>query len=166
MSLASRLETDIASPIGPLRLRRETPADEDFRFALFCTTRPEFALFPEAIRDTLVRQQFRAQTLGHAAQYPGALLAIIEKEGRPIGRIALDETAERLHLIDIVAAPALRGKGAGTAVLRALMEIAPRFTLHVAQTNAGAANLYRRLGFVAIAQDAAYIEMEWRPSVG
>src|ERR1700679_2664408 len=40
------LAVEIASPLGPLRLRREVPGDDGFRFALFCESRPELAMLP------------------------------------------------------------------------------------------------------------------------
>ena len=156
------LAAEISAPPAVLRLRREEARDEDFRFALFRESRPDLALLPEAVRNTLLAQQFRAQTAGYAAQYPNALLAIVEKDGVPVGRVAVDATAGGLHLIDIAMTASLRGRGAGSAVLRALMDKVPVLTLRVGRTNAGACRLYRRLGFAAIAEDAVYIEMEWR----
>ena len=162
MMLKSLLDVVIASPLGPLRLRRETPADTDFRFALFCDSRPEFALLPQAIKEKLLRQQMNAQQASYAALHPKALFAVIERDGTPIGRIVLDETAERLFLVDIAFLAALRGGGAGAAVLTAMMAQAEIIGLHVSRGNPGAARLYLRMGFKPVAEDAANIEMEWR----
>jgi ribosomal protein S18 acetylase RimI-like enzyme len=166
MPLIALLNQDIPSPAGTLRLRPETAADEEFRFCLFCESRPEFALLPAAMRETVSRQQFRAQTAGYAAQFPGASLLIVEQDGTPIGRLAVAGTAEHLHLIDIAVIPPLRGSGAGSALLLALMRQTSILRLHVVKTNAGALRLYLRLGFLPVAEDAAHIEMEWRAPGG
>jgi GNAT superfamily N-acetyltransferase len=122
MPLEDLLALSVASPLGPLRLRRETPGDDAFRFALFAESRPELAMLPlaPAMKERLMRQQFQAQTAGYAARYPGALLAIIEHDGTPAGRPALAEVASALHIADIAVAASLRGKGVGAAVLAAL----------------------------------------------
>ena len=160
------LAADIPAPAGALRLRREAAEDDAFRFALFAESRPELALLPSPIRETLLRQQFRAQTAGHAGRYPEALFAIVEKGGTPIGRIVLAETAERLFLVDIAFLAAARGRGAGAAVLAAMMAQTEIIGLHVSRGNPGAARLYLRMGFEPVAEDAANIEMEWRASRG
>jgi ribosomal protein S18 acetylase RimI-like enzyme len=165
--LESLLAVPIASPLGPLCLRRETPQDEAFRFALFCDSRPELAMLPldAVMKEALMRQQFLAQSAGYRAQYPQALAMIAEQDGVPIGRVLLDEAPARLHLVDIAMLPALRGKGAGDAILRALQHAARAaarpLRLHVSRANPLAARLYLRLGFKPVAEDAANIEMEW-----
>jgi ribosomal protein S18 acetylase RimI-like enzyme len=165
--LENLLATEIAAPPGPIRLRRETPGDEAFRFALFCESRPELAMLPleAAMKERLMRQQFSAQSAGYSTQFPQALFAIVERGGAPIGRLVLDEAPAYLHLVDIAVLSAMRGKGTGHAILLALQDAARAsayaLRLHVSQTNPGAARLYRRLGFNPVSEDAANIEMEW-----
>jgi len=161
------LAVEIASPLGPLRLRREVPGDDGFRFALFCESRPELAMLPldAAVKERLMRQQFSAQSAGYAARYPQALAAIAERNGVSIGRVLLDAAPARLHLADIAMLSAMRGKGAGQAILSALQDAARAsarpLRLHVSRGNLAAARLYLRLGFKPVAEDAANIEMEW-----
>jgi ribosomal protein S18 acetylase RimI-like enzyme len=161
------LALEISAPPGPLRLRREVPADDGFRFALFCESRPELALLPldAAMKERLMRQQFSAQSAGYAAQHPQALAMIVEQSGIPVGRVLLDAAPTRLHLADIAILTGMRGKGAGQAILHALQDAARPsgrpLRLHVSRANPGAARLYLRLGFKPVAQDSANIEMEW-----
>jgi ribosomal protein S18 acetylase RimI-like enzyme len=161
------LAMEIPAPRGTLRLRRETPGDEPFRFALFCESRPELAMLPlePGMKERLMRQQFSAQSAGYAAQYPQALAAIVEQDGAAAGRLVLDDAPARLHLVDIAMPAAMRGRGAGSAVLRALQDAARAsarpLRLHVSRGNPGAARLYLRLGFRPVAEDAANTEMEW-----
>jgi ribosomal protein S18 acetylase RimI-like enzyme len=154
------LGLDVHSPLGLLRLRRETGADEVFRFALFAGSRPDLALLPEPVRAQVLLQQFLAQQAGYSAQYPDALLAIIERDGTPAGRLAVAEVPGALHIVDIAIAGALRGKGLGTAVLRALHKGTP-LRLHVSTSNPAAMRLYARLGFVMIAENETALEMRW-----
>ena len=160
MQLEELLSFGVNSPLGVLRLRRETGADEAFRFALFAGTRPDLALLPEPLRAQILRQQFSAQNAGYSAQYPEALLTIIELDGAPAGRLAVADAPDALQVIDVAIAGTLRGKGLGTALLRALHEKVP-LRLHVSISNPGAMRLYTRLGFVVIAESETGLEMRW-----
>jgi ribosomal protein S18 acetylase RimI-like enzyme len=161
--------TEILSPIGVVILRPERDEDRTFRYRLFCDSRqPEFALLlaPDAFQHLMV-QQFKAQTVGYRAQFPQARFDIIEMAGRPIGRIVVDRPGSMLHIVDQAIIPELRGRGIGTAVMRALMDEARRANipvqLEVASENDPSLRLYRRLGFVPIETVPLYIQLEWRP---
>ena len=164
--LAELLAHEIASPTGPLCLRLERPDDEAFRFALFRDSRPEFALLPESVREPLLRQQFGAQTIGYAAAFPDALSIVIEHNRAPAGRLVVEESADAFYIVDVAFLPAVRGKGAGGALLAALIQHAGTtgraVRLHVSTNNPGAERLYLRLGFKPVSQDAANTEMEWK----
>jgi ribosomal protein S18 acetylase RimI-like enzyme len=161
----------VASPIGPLQLRPEQPQDRDFRFDLFCKSRlPEWDLAPldPAVRHRLMAMQFEAQTTSYAAQFPNARFDIIELEGRPIGRIVVDRPGDKIYIVDQAIVPELRSRGAGTAIMRALMDEATAAglpaRLTVADSNDPSLRLYERLGFRQIGEAMMYMEMEWRPS--
>ena len=116
---------EIPSPLGVLRLRPEQAADHDFRYQLFCDSRlPEWETAPldPAVREQLMRHQFQAQTATYAARFPKARFDIIELDGQPIGRIVVNRPGTQLHLVDHNIVPALRNKGLGTAIMRALMD--------------------------------------------
>ena len=158
--------TPLASPLGSLQLRPEQGADEAFRFALYCDTRPDLAVLPPPVRDGILRMQFNAQTSGYRGQYPGARYDIVELDGEPIGRVVRDYADGSLHLVDIALLAARRRGGAGTALMRAMMNEAAAagiaMRLMVASDNPGAARLYGRLGFVSQGQQGAYVAMMWR----
>ena len=160
---------DIPSPAGVVSLRPEHEGDRDFRYQLFCDSRqPEFALLlpPDVFRQVMAHQ-FQAQTVGYQGQFPQARFDIIELAGNPIGRIVVDRPGDRLHIVDHAIIPELRGRGIGTAIMRALMDEAAaqrvRVTLEVASSNDPSMRLYVRLGFVPIETTPLYIELAWTP---
>lgn len=162
------LAREIVSPLGTLRLRPEQATDATFLFALFRDARPELALLPldEAIKERLMHQQFQAQAANYAARYPQALGAIVDLDGRPMGRLVVDETGEELHLVDIAISSNLRGRGLGSAILVAVTDLARNaglpVRLYVSTANPGALALYLRHGFRETGRDVAHVEMQWR----
>jgi ribosomal protein S18 acetylase RimI-like enzyme len=159
----------ITSPLGALRLRPERDEDRAFRFRLFCESRPPelglLALDP-AGRAQLMQLQFQAQSASYRAQFPEARFDIIELAGEPIGRIVVDRPGMMVHLVDQAITPALRNRGIGTAIMRALIDEAAAaglpMRLKVASSNDPSLRLYLRLGFVPIQTLPLYIELEWR----
>jgi len=158
---------DIPSPIGTVTLRPERPADEVFRYALFCDSRqPEFKLLlaPD-VYEQVMRHQFHAQTVSYRRQFPDARFDIIEHDGRPIGRIVVDRPGTMLDIVDQAIVPELRGRGIGTAVMRSIMDEADArglpVRLKVASSNDPSMRLYVRLGFVPIRSEPLYVELEW-----
>jgi len=142
--------------------------DEDLPFvaALYASTRAdEIAAFgwpPELARAFLDQQQ-RAQEHHYRAAYPAADWLIVEQEGRPIGRLYVEERAQSLHLIDISLVPERRGSGAGSALLADLIAHADALgkaaSLQVEKVNP-ARRLYHRLGFRTTADNGPYDAME------
>jgi ribosomal protein S18 acetylase RimI-like enzyme len=166
---ASSAPANILSPAGAVRLRPEREDDRDFRYRLFCDSRqPEFAVvLPPDVFQQVMAHQFQAQTVSYRGQFPQARFDIIELDGRPIGRIVVDRPGDRLHLIDQAIIPELRGRGIGTAIMRALMdEAAARrvpVVLEASSSNDPSMRLYLRLGFVVTEITELYIELTWTP---
>ena len=160
---------EIPSPAGSVRLRPEREDDRAFRYRLFCDSRqPEFALLlPPAAYQQVMAHQFHAQTVSYRAEFPQVRFDIVELAGRPIGRIVVDRPATMLHIVDQAIIPELRGRGIGTAIMRALMDEAAALRLpvrlKVASSNDPSMRLYLRLGFVPVESVALYIELEWQP---
>ncbi len=152
-------------------LRPVSDADEEFLYRLYEATHgQQFALLPlpAGQLDALLRMQFSAQRAGYRQQYPSSQDFIIQVNGEPCGRVWLDLTqTQHLHLLDIAILPAHQGTGLGSAVLRQSMEQARQarkpMHLYAARMNAGAIELYRRLGFEVTGQDEIYLEMMWHP---
>jgi ribosomal protein S18 acetylase RimI-like enzyme len=169
-ALENLFVAEITSPAGALRLRPERKSDEQFRFELFCESRPDLALLPldTAAREHLMRLQFRAQSAGYFNQFPNARSAIVELDGTPVGRVMLHESADELRLVDIAVASLVRNRGIGTALLHAVMDVAGSsdvaVRLSVSAGNPAALRLYLRLGFKPIASNATDTELQWSPS--
>jgi ribosomal protein S18 acetylase RimI-like enzyme len=161
---------EVPSPAGLLQLRPEREQDRDFRYQLFCHSRqPEFALLltPAAFQQVMTHQ-FHAQTASYREQFPQARFDIVELSGEPIGRMVVDRPGTELHIIDQAIIPQLRGRGIGTALMRALIDEAGAaglpVRLEVMSENDPAYRLYRRLGFVPIETVPLYMRLEWRPA--
>jgi ribosomal protein S18 acetylase RimI-like enzyme len=152
-----------------ISLRPATVADEGFLDELYASTRADevaaWGWLPAQQRAFLA-QQARVRRAGYAAQFPAAEDAIVEVEGRAVGRCLVDRSGPVITLVDLALVPARRGQGLGTAVLERLLAEARaqgrRVRLHVERANRAAA-LYRRLGFEGVEEDPFRLTMEWAP---
>ena len=152
-----------------LAMRLTETGDESFVRHLFKTARAEsltVAELPPAAIDSLLEQQFRAQSAGYAAQFPDAVSLLIVRRDEPIGRLILHCAAQRWHIVDIVLLPAERGHGLGTEVIDALEASARQqgvgaLTLSVLGGNPAAHRFYLRQGFAETGRaGAAHIAMK------
>jgi len=161
---------EIPSPVGMLRLRPEREGDQDFRYRLFCASQgPEFALLAPAAFEQVMTQQFHAQTLSYLSQFPQASFDIIELSGEGVGRMVVDRPGPVLHIVDQAIVPRWRGRGIGTAIVRALMDEAKAAGVPVrieASQGDPLLPFYRRLGFIPDETVALYTRLEWRPIAG
>jgi ribosomal protein S18 acetylase RimI-like enzyme len=158
---------DSEAPGGRLRRRAETAQDADFRFELFCRSRPEnedFSFLPSDIRQTFLRQQFLAQDAGYRADLPDARFEIIECGGDPIGRIVTVRTPDALFILDVAILPDWQGRGIGAKMLREICEAARgagvATRLDVFHSNGAALRLFQRLGFESVARSEVFMTME------
>jgi ribosomal protein S18 acetylase RimI-like enzyme len=88
-------------------------------------------------------------------------------EGRMAGWLQVRRMPEGLFLAHLYLAPEARGRGIGSALLRALLGRACReggIVALEAMTNNPARALYRRLGFVETGALRHKVRMEWRPA--
>lgn len=133
------------------RLRPATPADEDWQFAIYASSRAdEMALAgwsPEQCRHFLT-QQHRAQQQHYTRHFPRSVCQLMLVGDAVAGRLWLDERADGLHILDITLLPAWRGRGLGTRCLQALASGGRALSIQVERHNP-ARRLYERLGFVA-----------------
>jgi GNAT superfamily N-acetyltransferase len=137
----------------PLRLRPETGADEAFRFALFCASRPPEEDF-SPLGPELAQQMLRR-------------FEIIEFEDAPVGHVVLDVADTQMRVIDLAILPDRRSAGIGEAVLNPIIAEARRRRLplrvSVLNGNEGSLRFCRRLGFAPIGEPTAlFTELEWR----
>lgn len=156
---------------GEIRLsrRNETPADVEFRFELFCRSRPpgeDFARLDPPLRDTLLRQQLLGQIAGYRAQFPQARYEILEMGGRPVGRLIVERGAEALHIVDLAIMPEWRSRGIGARLLRELAHEASMAHMpvrfHSFLHNEDGNRLFHRLDFIPIAHTELQILWESR----
>jgi RimJ/RimL family protein N-acetyltransferase len=163
---AVMLETDR----GRVLLRPEHATDGDFLYALFHShALTELALMPvdDATRERLVRMQFESQTVTYRAQFPRARFDIVEQAGCPIGRLIVDDGAERGCIVDFALLPEHRGAGLGTAILRSVLRRHSRpVQCKVLCNNEASLRMCRRVGFVDIGGELPFLQLEWRPAIG
>ena len=150
-------------------LRPETDADIPFLASLYASTRAdELALvdWSDAQKQAFVTSQFQAQRHHYRTYIPDCAFDVIEHNGTPAGRLYLETRPSRLHIVDITLMPAWRGRGTGTAILRALQAAAAYsgrgVGIMVEKVNP-ALRLYQRLGFTDVADHEVYLEMDWLP---
>lgn len=108
-----------------------------------------------AVRDTVERQfgtwsEAQQDAFFHA-DWSGAALEVIEVDGTPCGYVCIEDRPDDVHVREIDIDPAFQGRGIGSTVIRAAIQLARDRsvpvvlgTLHMNR----AAELYRRLGFV------------------
>jgi ribosomal protein S18 acetylase RimI-like enzyme len=151
-----------------VRLRPATPDDDAALFALFSAVRAEeLAMdgWDDALRNTVLRQQFDAQRLGHRAQHPNATSYLILLADRPIGSVVLDRSGTTWHCVDIAIASEFRRRGIAAHILRGVQQDAAAaecaIGLMVLHSNAAARALYDVLGFRPSGRTETHCFMEW-----
>lgn len=151
------------------RLRPQTDEDIPFLMQLYASTRQdEMAPVPwtDEEKHDFLAGQFQTQRHYYSAHFPGCAFDVLVHDAKRVGRLYLDRRRTGFHVIDIALLPDWRGRGVGTAILQAL-QVAARASgkgvgMMVEKFNP-ALRLYRRLGFVEIADHGIYLEMAWPP---
>lgn len=114
-------------------------------------------------RQMFLKQQFTAQRRPYDIQFPASDHQIILKDGRPIGRILVHCTADKLRLVDISLLADRQRTGTGTRLTQRLVdettEAAKSLRLHVLRTSR-VLRLYGRLGFTTTGDDGLCVEMK------
>jgi|SRR5665213_4213833 len=149
-------------------LRPEGPADGPFLLEVYASTREEelnATGWPAAMREAFVKMQFNAQYQGYHSSFPRAEFAIILSGGQAVGRIVINRAEDEFLLVDIALLPAHRGRGIGTALVKALQREAAAAKKPVRLSvikGERAFQLYQRLGFVKTGENDLRDQMEWR----
>ena len=114
-----------------------------------------------------LEMQFNAQWSHYEQYYPQAAFLVIERDGKPIGRIYIDRGTDEICLVDIALIPEARGKGLGRELIEEILDEArqtgKRVAIHVERFNP-AMRLYERLGFKAVEENGVYYLMRWSPA--
>ena len=151
-------------------LRPVRASDEPFLLGVYAGTRAEeLALvpWPPEQKAAFVAQQFAAQTAHYAQRYAGMSADVILLDDEPAGRLLVARWADEIRIVDISILPEGRGRGAGTVLLRQLLDeaaaVGKRLSVHVERKNR-VVGLYERLGFRPVGEHGVvYLRMEWDP---
>jgi ribosomal protein S18 acetylase RimI-like enzyme len=145
-------------------LRPAGPADEDFLFAVFLSSREfDLALLPEAQRKALMRMQFRGQQMTYTQRYPQGEHHIISVDGSDAGSIWLAETGHAIVIVDIALLPEFRNRGIGKQIYTGMIERAAAagkpLCATVSAANQGSLRFHERLGFRREGSNGMHISM-------
>lgn len=149
--------TDELQSLEYPRLRRERPEDHGLIEQLFRESRTaELAALPdEGSRALFTRMQLAARGSQYVRVHPGAEALVILDGHTAIGRILVERSPERLHIVDLAVVDAAQRRGHGAAVLAELFNQADAaglpVTLNVDAENVRARAFYAAQGFVAAA---------------
>src|SRR5215475_5368181 len=146
-----------------IELQPVTSADDDFLLAVYDSTRTDELAQVEwgpGQREAFVKSQFDAQRREYDLRFPDADYFVIVIDDKPAGRIWIGEDDKQIRLLDIALLPEFQNRGAGTLLLRLLIDEAKRTNKAlrhmVFMLNDAADRFYERLGFVVIEDLGAY----------
>jgi ribosomal protein S18 acetylase RimI-like enzyme len=151
-----------------IRLRHVVPADDSFILSIYSSTRAdELQQVPWTAeqKEAFVKMQFAAQKEHYAASYPQASHDVICVDETAVGRIYLDRGPKNFHILDITVLPEHRNQGAGSLLLRRLLEEAGQsgkaVTIYVETFNPSV-RLFERLGFQKAQEKDFLLLMKWQ----
>ena len=152
-----------------LSLHPVTPADEEFLLTVYASTRAQELAQVEwqpGQREAFIKWQFEMQRDQYAARFPDAEYNVICVDEERVGRIWIGRGSDEIRLLDIALLPKSQNRGAGTILLRRLIDeanVSGKALRHmVFVLNNNAHRFYERLGFVEIEDTGGYKHMEYR----
>lgn len=154
---------------SPVTLRPVVAADEPLLLEIYASTRAEeMAMVPwtKEQQEQFVRMQFASQLEHYKKLQPDANHDIITVNGRPVGRLYVARTEERIEIMDITVLPPDRNGGVGTTLIKALMDeasVSRPLRIYVETFNPSL-RLFERLGFKAVDEQGFHLLMEWVPN--
>jgi ribosomal protein S18 acetylase RimI-like enzyme len=151
---------------GKITLRPVQESDDEFLLKVYGSTREqELAQVPWTAeqKQQFVRMQWEAQRNHYAAQHPHASHEIICIEGIAAGRLYLDRSGKKFHILDITLLPEHRNRGAGSFLLNQIMaeakEAGKPVSIYVETFNPSL-RLFQRLGFTPIQQEGFHLLLQ------
>ena len=149
-------------------LRPVAASDEPLLLEIYASTRAEeMAMVPWTTeqQDAFVRMQFASQQEHYKKLQPDANHDLILLNGRPVGRLYVARTDERIEIMDITLLPQDRNSGVGSRLIKSLMdEASPSRPLRIyVETFNPSLRLFERLGFKAVDEQGFHLLMEWVP---
>ncbi|HEV2507899.1 MAG TPA: GNAT family N-acetyltransferase [Mesorhizobium sp.] len=122
----------------------------------------------QEMKRAFIDQQFDLQHRHYVARFSEADFLILMNGTEPIGRLYVDTSVERWHVIDIGFLPQWRNLGKGQVMLKTIQRQARAHSasvmLHVERRNVRAQALYRRLHFRETEAGDTHIQMQWTAS--
>lgn len=166
---ADRMQTPALLAERGFSLRAACDDDLPWLRNLYASTRVEEMApvpWPDTAKRSFLDQQFGLQHKHYMQHFGDAdFLAIEHTQRGPVGRYYLQRAAPDHLIVDISLFPGMRGSGVGSALIRQSQADAAALGrgvhLHVLHTNAGAHQLYARLGFVADGGEGTHRFMRW-----
>jgi GNAT superfamily N-acetyltransferase len=153
-----------------ITLRPAGPPDRDFLLRVYAESRAEELAatgWTGAEQDAFCRDQFAAQDRHYREHFPGCEFLVVERDGRPIGRLYRDLREDEIRVVDIALLAAERGRGVGGRLLEDILAEARdrglEVRIHVERTNP-ARRLYDRLGFRLVEEGEVYDLLSWSDS--
>ena len=152
---------------GKITLRPVQDSDDEFLLKVYGSTREqELAQVPWTAeqKQQFVRMQWEAQKNHYAAQHPHATHEIICLESGAAGRLYLDRSGEKFHILDITLLPEHRNRGGGSLLLGQIMAEAKGAGKPVSiyvETFNPSLRLFERLGFTAIQQQGFHLLLQY-----
>ena len=150
-----------------ISLRPAGPDDQEFLLRVYGETRADelaAAGWSGAEQEAFCRDQFAAQDRHYREHFPGCEFLVIERDGRPVGRLYRDRRADEIRVVDIALLAGERGKGLGGRIMGDILDEARGLGLevriHVERTNP-ARRLYDRLGFTLVEEGEVYDLLVW-----
>ena len=154
-----------------MRLRLVAAQDQEFLLAVYASTRAEELAqvqWEAGQQEAFVKWQFEMQRREYNARFPDAEYDVIEIDGHSAGRLWIGRKDDEIRLLDIALLPEFQNRGAGTLLIRELIEEARITNKHLRHMvfvlNNNADRFYERLGFVVIEDLGGYKHMEWKSS--
>lgn len=141
--------------------------DNLFMAQLFYSTKPFFygLGLPREVVDTMLAQQYQLQQASYREQYPNANTYILFYQQQTIGKVMLDISEYKIHLVDLIIIPSMRGQGFGSAALANIKQEAIKrhlpVGLSVEAENTRAKKLYLQHGFKFESCSETHELMRW-----
>ena len=155
-------------PAGKITLRPVQESDDEFLLKVYGSTREqELAQVPWTAeqKQQFVHMQWEAQKTHYAAQHPKAGHEIIYVHGIAAGRLYLDRSGEKFHILDITLLPEYRNQGTGSLLLRRLLDEAGRLgkpvSIYVESFNPSL-RFFERLAFRKEREEGFQFLMKWQ----
>lgn len=157
---------------GALALRPVTPADADFLFAVYASTREEeaasFGWSPDEW-GSFLRMQLDAQARQYADAYPNASFDVVLLDDELVGRLYVARAPGSIHVVDVALLTAARNRGIGGRLFASLRAEADAsgatLSIWVEMFNR-ARHFYERLGFREVEEHGVYRRMVRDPVPG